>query len=110
MTGALERAVFSEELARRPGLLQSVDPRAKVAVILVLLVAASMVRRLEVLAVLYGVTLLLASLSRLPLRDFCKRAWLGVPLFAGVVILPSLFLTPGTPVLGPIGAPPCFWP
>jgi cobalt/nickel transport system permease protein len=99
IAGTLERAIFSEELARMPGLLQGIDPRAKVVAGLMLLVAAGLARHLEVVMTLYAVTLLLARLSHLPLGDFARRVWLGIPLFAALVMLPSLVLLPGRPLL-----------
>lgn len=36
-----------------------------------------------------------ALASRLPLGFFVKRVWLGIPLFAGIVVLPAIFLVPG---------------
>lgn len=106
VTATLERAVFSDELARLPGFLQMVDSRAKVLATLVLLLAVGLVHRLEVLMVFCGATLLLAGFSRLPLAGFMKRVWLGVPLFAGVVVLPSLFLLPGEPIVSVLDLPP----
>ena len=38
---SIERAVFTEELARQPGWLQRIDPRAKVLMFLIAVVAAS---------------------------------------------------------------------
>lgn len=99
VSGALERALFSEEQARLPGLLQGMDPRAKVVAALLLLLAAGLARHLAVVVLICGLALLLAGLSRLPLSNFAKRVWLGIPLFAGVVVLPSLFMLPGRPLL-----------
>lgn len=99
ITGSLEQAVFSEELARLPGLLQPIDPRAKVLAGLMLLLTAGFARQSGVLAVLCAATLLLAWQSRIPLGVFARRVWLGIPLFAAVVVLPSLFLLPGRPLL-----------
>lgn len=106
IAGSLERAVFSEELARLPGLLQGADPRSKVVAGLMLLVAAGLARHLAVVVALYAVTVLLAGLSRLPLGDFARRVWLGIPLFAALVALPSLFLLPGRPLLVLLEMPP----
>ncbi len=99
IAGSLERSVFSEESARLPGLLQGVDPRAKVVAGLLLLVAVGLARHLVVVMAAYAGMVVLARLSRLPLRDFARRVWLGIPLFAALVVLPSLFLLPGRPVL-----------
>ena len=101
----LERALESEELARRRGLLQSLDPRVKVLGLLVLIVAAAASRRIEVILAIFGVALALALLSRVPMRTLAARVWIGVLVFASLIVLPALFLTPGRaiwalPVLG----------
>ena len=33
--------------------------------------------------------------SRIPTDFFVKRVWLGIPLFAGIVVIPSIFFIPG---------------
>jgi cobalt/nickel transport system permease protein len=95
IAGSIERAVFTEELARRSGWLQRLDPRAKVGMFVVAVIAASASTSLAVLVLLYLVTLAVARASRLPFDFFVKRVWLGIPLFAGIVIVPSMFLVPG---------------
>src|SRR5512138_59481 len=60
ISGTLEQALFAEEIARRRGLLQTIDPRVKVISILALLIATSLSRSLAVVAALYLVTLGLA--------------------------------------------------
>jgi cobalt/nickel transport system permease protein len=95
IAGSIERAVFTEELARQPGLMQALDPRAKLLMFLVVVVAASATTSLLVLVVLYLAILLAARASRLPFDLFVKRVWLGIPLFAGIVIVPSLFMGAG---------------
>lgn len=106
VTTALERAVFSEEVARRPGLLQGVEPRAKVVAALLLLLAVGLAHSLVVVLSIYALTLLLVGVSRLSPLEFSKRVWLGVPLFVGFVVLPSLFTLPGRPLLLVLEAPP----
>jgi cobalt/nickel transport system permease protein len=96
---SIERAVFTEELARQPGWLQRVDPRAKVAMFLLAVIAASASTSLAVLVILYAVVLAVARASRLPFDFFVKRVWLGIPLFAGIVVLPSIFFVPGPRLL-----------
>ncbi|MBV9329382.1 MAG: cobalt ECF transporter T component CbiQ [Chloroflexi bacterium] len=106
IAGSIERAVFTEELARQPGWLQRVDPRAKVAMFLIAVIAASASTSLGVLLALYLVILAVARASRLPFDFFVKRVWLGIPLFAGIVIVPSIFFAAGPRLfdlgLGPV--------
>lgn len=94
----LERALESEELARRRGLLQSLDPRVKVLGLLLLIVAASASRRMDVILAIFGVALALAFLSRIPMRTLAARVWIGVLVFAALIVLPAVFLTPGRAV------------
>ena len=106
VAGSIERAVFTEEHARRKGWLQGVDPRAKLLMFLALVLAASLSSTLVVLAALYAIILGAAYASKLPFDFFVKRVWIGIPLFAGIVIIPSIFLAPGprlfTIPLGPV--------
>lgn len=95
IAGSIERAVFTEELARQPGWLQRLDPRAKIGMFLVTVIAASASTSLSVLVALYVLLLIVARASRLPFDFFVKRVWLGIPFFAGIVIVPSLFMVPG---------------
>jgi len=92
---ALERALESEELSRGPGLLQRLDPRAKLAGLLLLIVAVAASRRIGVIVALFGIALLLAAASRVPMRTLAARVWAGTLLFTGLIALPAVFLTPG---------------
>ncbi|MDX6301529.1 MAG: cobalt/nickel transport system permease protein [Nocardioidaceae bacterium] len=85
----LRQAMFTDDLARQPGLLQRLDPRAKLIGMFVLLVAAALVHNIATLAVMYLGTLLVASRSGLPFGFFVKRVWLFVPLFTLVIVLPA---------------------
>ena len=95
ITGSIERAVFTEEHARKQGLLQAIDPRAKLGMFLVSVLAASFSNSVVVLAAFYFVILLAARASLVPFDFFVRRVWVGIPFFAGVVILPSIFLLSG---------------
>jgi cobalt/nickel transport system permease protein len=95
VTGAVERAVFTEEHARLPGWLQGIDPRAKLAMFVLTILAASLTHSLLILLLFYALLLLAARASRLPFDFFVRRVWLGIPFFAGIVILPSIFFPAG---------------
>ncbi len=110
VAGSIERAVFTEEHARKPGWLQRIDPRAKLGMFVALVLAAGLSNALPVLIGLYLVILLAARASRVPFDFFVRRVWLGIPFFAGVVILPSIFFAPGPRLfdlaLGPLHLAP----
>jgi cobalt/nickel transport system permease protein len=94
----LEQSLFAEEISRRRGLLQIIDPRVKILSILALLVAVGLSRSLPVLFALYGIALALALFSAVPMVFFIKRVWLFMPFFTGVIAIPALFMTPGPPL------------
>lgn len=105
ISDAMERALYAEELAAINGALQRLDPRVKVVGILALIVAVALARNILVILALFGVALLLALLSHVPLRTLAARVWLGALLFTGALALPAIFITPGTivyrlPLLG----------
>jgi cobalt/nickel transport system permease protein len=110
ITQSVERSVFTEEHARADGWLQHVDPRAKLGMFLAAVLAASLSSSVVVLAFLYAAVLAAARASRIPFDFFVKRVWLGIPFFAGVIVLPAVFLVPGPPLvqlaLGPITLSP----
>jgi cobalt/nickel transport system permease protein len=102
--------VFTEEHARKDGWLQAIDPRAKLVMFLVTVVSASLSKSLLALFALYGAILVSASVSKVPVDFFVKRVWLGIPFFAGIVILPSIFFAAGPRLfdlpLGPLHIAP----
>lgn len=101
----LRAAMFSSDLAEEDGFLQRADPRVKVAGTVALLVVAALMRHVSVLVGIYASTLVLASLSRIPVRALVRRVWCFVPLFTGVVALPAALsvITPGHIVV-PLGS------
>ena len=101
ITGVLEQTLFAEEIARQDGLLQSLDPRAKVIGALALLIAISASHNLFVIVALYALTLPIAAASKVPMGFYFKRVWVFMPFFTGLVALPALFspFTPGAPLV-----------
>jgi cobalt ECF transporter T component CbiQ len=91
----LEQSLFAEDIARRPGLLQSLDPRVKIISILALLIAVSLSRSLWVIVTLYLIAVVLAAASAISLSFFIKRVWLFMPFFTLIIALPALFTVPG---------------
>lgn len=85
----LRQTMFSEDMARQPGLLQRLDPRAKLVAMILLLIAAGLVHNITTLLIMYAGTLVLATTSSLPLGFFIKRVWLFIPVFTLIVVLPA---------------------
>ena len=85
-------ALFSDELARRDGLLQRVDPRAKIACLIAVLLAMSFIHNPAALLAFYAVSVALAALSRIGPLFFIKRTLFFIPLFAFFIALPAFFM------------------
>ena len=88
-SGLLRQAMFSDEVAKQPGLLQRVDPRVKLVTLVGLLIVTAFLRSVPILMAMYAVTLVLAAASQLSLGFFVKRVWLFIPIFTGIVVLPA---------------------
>ena len=82
----VERAITSDELARRPGLLQRLDPRVKLVSLLALVVISALATRVTVLARAAGAGGGPRAGSRIGLRQFAARAWLFIPLFTAAIM------------------------
>jgi cobalt ECF transporter T component CbiQ len=95
---ALGDALVSEAVAREPGLLQSLDPRVRVVGLFSLVLAAILTHTIPVLLVLFALAVAISLLSCVSLAALATRVWLVVLFFTGVIALPALFLTPGTPL------------
>lgn len=93
----LAAMLADEATAAAPGLLQRIDARAKVLGIIGLIVVVTLVYHLPALLLGYTLCIVLAILSRVPVRRFAG-AWLAAPLFTAAIILPALFnvVSPGT--------------
>jgi len=102
--GVLRRAMFADDVSSGHGLLQRIDARVKTVTIVGLLIAASLVHHVPVLAVMYLATLPLAVASQLSLSFFVKRVWLFIPIFTGVIVLPATFsFITGGDIVVPLG-------
>ena len=97
---ALARALASEQMVTRRGLLQAFDPRVRLAGVLSLVVATTVSRRLSVIAWLFAGAVLMALASGIPLKTLLTRVWLIVLGFTGIIALPAILITPGNPVAG----------
>ncbi len=95
ISAGIENAVFSEENARRDAFLQRRDPRVKVVAFIALVIAAGLSRDWRVMIALYALTLVGIVAGRLDVKAFLLRVWLGIPLFSGIVVAPSIFFIDG---------------
>jgi len=101
---AVAEVLENDELAGGPGLMQALDPRVKLASILVFAVTASFVHSLPVLVALVLATMGLAAASGVSVVSFSAKVWSSAGLFTLLACAPSAtaWITPG-PVLIPLG-------
>jgi len=95
----IKDATLYEEFASQKGFLQSLDPRMKTVSIFALLLTAVSLKSAGLIGALYVISLILAALSCIPVRQFLVRTWVFVPLFSLCIVIPTLFsqVSPGEP-------------
>ncbi len=91
----VEEAVFAETVAQSKGFFQALDARVKLIGLGAFIICAVAIDRLAVLLALFCIAVLLAVLSRIPIRLLAARVWLSVLAFTGAIAFPALFLVPG---------------
>lgn len=101
MAGLLEEFLLSEIHARKRGMLQALDARAKLLGVLLLVVTTSLLHSVPLIYGLYGLTLVLAFLSRIDIKFFIQRVWLVLLFFVGLIALPATLnlFTPGETIV-----------
>jgi cobalt/nickel transport system permease protein len=102
-----EQALDAENLAARPGLLQSLDPRAKVVAAILLIGSVVAVHSLTALAALFLLAIVLALTSSVPIGRLARQVWLGVLVFTGLIALPAPFIVAGNTL---VTVPYVGWP
>lgn len=84
-------AFFSEEYSKKKGLLQSLDPRIKIASVVALIISLTFIHSILLLIAWHIFAIILALCSRINLRFFLTRVWIFIPLFTAFIALPALF-------------------
>jgi len=92
-----ESLVYLEDLSNKRGLLQSINPAAKLVAIIAMIVASLFIFNLQYLLILCVIPLVLAVSSRIPLRHFFVRTAF-VTALAALLAIPPIFFAAGTPV------------
>ncbi|MCG2803253.1 MAG: cobalt ECF transporter T component CbiQ, partial [Cellulomonas sp.] len=87
-SAVLRQALAADDTAA-DGLLQRLDPRAKIVALLVVLVGLALVRDPATLAFAYLAIVALAAGSRVPVLTYLRRVWLAVPVFTALVVAPA---------------------
>lgn len=103
--------IFNDEIyfnrtANYQGLLQALDPRAKLILTLIFMIIINCSHTFKVPLTLFTITLIYAKLSHISLIQLIQRAWLIIPVFVLICSIPALFntLIPGKALLTIISA------
>lgn len=87
-----KEAVFSEEIARSRGLLQTINTRLKLPLLIVCLAFSIFANTASFLAGLYIVSVILAVSSGVKFIYFLKRVWFFIPIFTLFIAIPAVFI------------------
>lgn len=97
------RSLFREETARRNGLLQRVDPRARLLGLLFFLASVSLARSIPALLFHFALPLLALALSRIRPREFLGAGFFFALFFSAMMAAPAtLNLFSGGTVVYPL--------
>lgn len=94
----LSRLIEAEDASGKKGLFQALNPAVRVLSVFSLIIGSLFARDPVLLLALCAVPVLIAILSGVPMKAYLVRATAFVPVFAGVIALPVIFLTDGTPI------------
>ncbi len=101
LTSGTATALRADRWANQSGYLQTLNPAAKLAGFLVLLITAAVSHSLAVLAVLLIFANVAAYASGIPVGVLNRRVLLSAPLFVGGIAIPLMFsfASPGHPLV-----------
>jgi cobalt/nickel transport system permease protein len=92
-----ESLVCVEDLSGKKGLLQALNPLAKLISIFFMIAASLFISSVSTLLLVCAIPIFLALASRIPMRQLALRTFY-IPAFAALISLPALFLTGGHPI------------
>ncbi|MDR3686206.1 MAG: energy-coupling factor transporter transmembrane component T [Coriobacteriia bacterium] len=102
INGAIAELFENEELARKPGLLQRLDPRVRLGTVLLLAVTVSFLHSIPAIVVVIVATAALAAASFVSPIAFSRRVWATAGFFAVMLSAPAItgWISPGPALLG----------
>lgn len=100
LLSGLHHGLGVSEYADQKGWLQRLDPRTKVAAVLLLLIYANLSQSVTYLILVYLACLVVCVMSMVPIRSMLK-IWIVLPFFSLIFAVPMIFsfVTPGATLL-----------
>jgi cobalt/nickel transport system permease protein len=97
-TNTLESMILTEDIGRKNGLFQILDPRIKLMTTVLFVVVIGLARSLWSLFFIFVLVICFTILSKIEPLFFLKRLMLFIPIFTVLIAIPALFITPGDPL------------
>jgi len=89
LSSIMQNEILSEKFVKSKGYLQMINPLIKLLTLLVFILICSLTKSLITLILLGFITVSLAKLSALNLKDYFKRIWIILPLLVFVFSIPA---------------------
>ena len=87
-----KEAIFSDEIAAKKGLFQSIGPGVKLLFLAAAVVFSSFTQNIYHIMALYLIIAALAFVSGVNIIYFLKRVWVFIPLFTLFIAIPAAFM------------------
>jgi len=96
----LRRVFESEQYSRRKGFLQNYSPQIRISFLAFMTIITIFLKDIEAILLTYFISLLIAKLSNINLREFILKTWLFIPLYTFIISIPMIFnlITPGSEI------------
>jgi len=92
-----ETLVYIEDLSEKKGLMQAINPIAKLITIAAMIISALFIINLSYLLAICLIPIIFAIASRISLKQLLTRTAL-IPMLMATISIPTLFLTAGNPI------------
>ncbi|MCL2134772.1 MAG: cobalt ECF transporter T component CbiQ [Candidatus Bathyarchaeota archaeon] len=92
-----ETLIYIEDLSDKKGLMQTINPIAKLITITAMIISALFITKLSYLLTICIIPTIFAVASYISLKQFFTRTTL-IPIIMALISIPTLFLTTGTPI------------
>jgi len=104
ITEFLEQAIFIERKDEKKKLLGSINPTARLILLVIFITTVSLVRNLTILAFATLLPIIIAILAGIKILTFVKRVFIFIPLYTVIIATPAIFIIEGKTIftIGPL--------
>jgi len=104
ITEFLEQAIFIERKDEKKKLSGSINPTAKLILLVIFITTVSLVKNLTILAFATLLPIIIAILAGIKILTFVKRVFIFIPLYTVIIATPAIFIIEGKTIfsIGPL--------